>query len=85
MIFSRKQHAIPHTNLKIMIDRKEIEKVDKTKFLGVSLDCNLSLLVLRKKNTSKYVSIMRMVSSLYNFKSLKLIYNCLVYSNFCIL
>ena len=34
MIFHREQHTIPHTSLSIMIDRKVIEKVNKTKFLG---------------------------------------------------
>ena len=84
MIFHRKQRAIPHTNLKIMIDMKEIEKVNKTKFLGVTLDCNLSWndhVVSITQKVSKYVPIIRKVSSLCNFKSLKLIYNCLIYSN----
>ena len=84
MIFHREQRATPHKNLNIMIDRKVIEKVNKTKFLGVTLVCDLSLndhVVTITQKTSKYIPIIRKTRSLCNVKSLNLIYSCLIYSN----
>ena len=51
------QRAIPHTNLNIMVDRKEIEKVNMTKFLGVTLDCNLSWNDHVASNTQKLLNM----------------------------
>ena len=62
MIFHRKQRALPYRNQNIMIERKVIEKVNKTVFLEVTLECNISwddYVVSLTQKASKCVAFIR--------------------------
>lgn len=84
IIFHRKQRKLRTTENNITIGSEVVEKVDYTKFLGLLIDKNLSwdrhILNLSRK-LSKYVPIIYRIRKICNLKSLKLLYNCLIYSN----
>ena len=84
VLFHRKQRKVPINDCKLYVSSIEVKKVVDTKFLGVVLDCNLSwshhILNLSRK-LAKFAPIIYRVRKLCTHKSLKLIYNCLIYSN----
>ena len=68
----------------LLIDGLAVNRVSTCKFLGVILDENLSWThhiasICRK--LAKYVPIMSNIRAICTTTSLKLIYNCLIYSN----
>ena len=84
MIFHRKQRQLPSCIHKLYLDNLEVEKVNYAKFLGVVLDPHLSWnchIANLSRKLSKYVPILYRIRNLCTPRSLKLIYNCLIYSN----
>ena len=88
MIFKNNHSNKPDLNFKIEIDNKNIEKVEKTKFLGVLIDNNLSWKAHTmhiSKIVSKYNVIIRKIRPYLNKDSPLTLYNTLVlpYLSYC--
>ena len=81
MIFKNKPNNKPTINIDINIDKKPIQQVDTTKFLGLLIDCNLSWTsqtLHLSKIISKYNGIIRKVRAFLPLHSLKTLYNSLI-------
>ena len=84
MVLHRKQRTLPATSDKLYLDGNEVEKLTYAKFLGVIIDSNLSLnhhISNVSWKVAKYIPILFRIRKYCMTKALKLIYDCLIYSN----
>ena len=68
----------------LYLDNLEVEKGNFAKFVGIVLDPHLSWnyhVANLSQKLSKYVPILYRIRNLCTIRSLKLIYNCFIYSN----
>ena len=84
VIFHRKQKKIPPFSSKLVLNGVDVSRVYETKFLGVVLDPHLSWechINNLSRKLAKFSPVIFRIRKLCSFNSLKLIYNCLIYSN----